>query len=78
MSIKKPSLKKATQTPLQSTTQLQDDSLVKLVDTMKLVETKGKRAKKNEVAQDDNNGSNYFYNEWDKIRKDKKEVDNNK
>lgn len=76
MSIKKSNLKKVTLTPLQSTTQLQDDSLVKLVDTMKLVETKGKKAKKNEVAQDDNNGSNYFYGVLDKNRPGQKEEEN--
>ncbi|MBU2567678.1 MAG: hypothetical protein KJ967_02735 [Elusimicrobia bacterium] len=50
-----------------TTTTAQEDPLVKLVDVMKSVKTKGKKAKKNEASFDDNNGGNIFYNWLRKI-----------
>ncbi|NMB56773.1 hypothetical protein GYA19_02440 [Candidatus Beckwithbacteria bacterium] len=76
MSTKKVVIKKAPQILPQFATRPQDDSLVNLMATMKSVKTKGKRAKKNEVAQDDNNGLDYLYGVLDKHRKDQNEDEN--
>lgn len=80
MSIKSKKITKVTKannpspTPI---TTLQDDPIVKLVDTMQSIDTKGKEAKKNKTSQDDNNDSRYFYNQWDKIRKDQQDNSDN-
>ena len=59
-----------------STTTLQDDPIVKLVNTMQSVDTKDKEAKKNEASQDDNNNSGYFYNQFESPKKDQKQEAN--